>query len=195
MGILFAIFFLSGACALAYQVLWIRLFGLVFGGTVISMSVVVAAFMGGLALGSRIIGKYAARVGNCVRFYGILEIILGIIGLLVFYGISLLSRFIYSLPMDIHADTMSGILLRLVVSFAILIIPTFIMGGTLPLLLRAITTEKKDIIVNTGLLYAFNTLGAMTGAFLVGVILIRYMGLSQTNFLAVAVINMQGKTR
>lgn len=187
MGILFAIFFLSGVCALAYQVLWIRLFGLVFGGTVISMSVVVAAFMGGLALGSRIIGKYAARVGNCVRLYGILEIILGIIGLLVFYGISLLSRFIYSLPMDIHADTVSGILLRLVVSFAILIIPTFIMGGTLPVLLRAITSEKKDIIVNTGLLYAFNTLGAMTGAFLVGFILIRYLGLSQTNFLAVAV--------
>ena len=192
MGILFIVFFLSGACALAYQILWIRLFGLVFGGTVISMSVVVAAFMGGLALGSRIIGKYAARVGNRVRLYGILEIILGGTGLLVFYGISLLSRFIYSLPMDIHADTVTGIIIRLVLSFAILIVPTFIMGGTLPVLIRAITSEKKDIIVNTGLLYAFNTLGAMTGAFLVGFVLIRYLGLTRTNFLAVTVNILMG---
>ena len=53
MGILFLVFFLSGACALAYQIVWIRLFGLVFGGTVVSMSVVIGAFMGGLALGSK----------------------------------------------------------------------------------------------------------------------------------------------
>ena len=192
MAILFLVFFLSGACALAYQIIWIRLLGLVFGGTVISMSVVVAAFMGGLALGSRIIGKYAAQIGNRVRFYGILELILGAIGLLVFWLISYLSNFIYSLPFDIHADTLTGILIRLIISFAILIIPTFIMGGTLPVLIRGITCEKKKIIVNTSLLYAFNTLGAMTGSLLVGFFLIRFLGMTLTNLLAVSVNIMMG---
>ena len=110
MGILFLAFFLSGACALSYQVLWIRLFGLVFGGTVISMSVVIAAFMGGLALGSRIFGKYAERSNNLVRLYGILQIILGIAGALVYFIISMLSRFVYSLPFDTHANSFTGIL-------------------------------------------------------------------------------------
>ncbi|MBN1294031.1 MAG: fused MFS/spermidine synthase [Candidatus Latescibacteria bacterium] len=192
MGIIFLVFFLSGACALAYQIIWIRLLGLVFGGTVISMSVVIAAFMGGLAIGSRIIGRYASKIGNLVRFYGILELILGVIGLLVFFGISHLSGLIYSIPIDIHADTLTGVLIRLVISFIILIIPTFIMGGTLPVLIRGITGEKKKIIVNTGLLYACNTLGAMTGALLVGFFLIRYMGMTRTNFIAVTINLLMG---
>ncbi|MCE5252192.1 hypothetical protein LLG96_18475 [bacterium] len=187
MGILLTVFFLSGACALTYQVIWIRLFGLVFGGTVISMSVVVAAFMGGLALGSRLFGKYALKVKNCIRLYGILEIILGVAGLLVFGAISMLSRFIYSLPFDTHADTVTGVIVRLVVSLLILLVPTFIMGGTLPVLIRAITQEKKDIIVNTSLLYAFNTLGAMFGTLLVGFVLIRYMGITRSIILAVSI--------
>lgn len=187
MAILLAVFFLSGATALAYQIIWIRLFGLVFGGTVISMSVVVAAFMAGLALGSRIFGNLAERIGNRVRLYGFLEIALGFFGAAVFFGIKFLSRIVYSLPVGTDAHSIAGISLRLVFSFAILIIPTMIMGGTIPVLLRGITSEKKHILRNTGYLYAFNTLGAMTGAFLVGFFLIRYLGVTWSNMIAVLV--------
>ena len=187
MAVLFAVFFLSGVSALAYQIIWIRLFGLVFGGTVISMSVVVAAFMAGLALGSRIFGSFAERTGNRVRLYGYLELALGICGATVFFGIKFLSRLVYSFPSGTDAHSLTGIMLRLSLSFAILIIPTMIMGGTLPVLLRGITGEKKNITRNTGFLYAFNTLGAMTGAFLVGFFLIRFLGVTWSNMMAVMI--------
>lgn len=194
MGILLVVFFLSGACALAYQIIWIRMFGLVFGGTVVSMSVVVAVFMGGLALGSHIIGKYAERIGNRVRLYGILEIILGLLAVLIYYGISNLSGIIYSLPINIDSHSFGGISVRIIISFALLIIPTMIMGGTLPVLVRAVTSENSKIIVNTSLLYAVNTLGAMTGAFFVGFLLIRYLGVTRSNHLTASINIIMGIT-
>jgi spermidine synthase len=187
MPVLLAVFFLSGATALAYQIIWIRLFVIVFGGTVVSMSVVVSAFMAGLALGSRVFGAYAERVGNRVRLYGFLELALGVLALAVFFGIRYLSTLVYALPAGMNADSAAGVLVRLIMSFAMLIGPTMIMGGTLPVLVRAVTGEKKQIMRNTGLLYAFNTLGAMTGAFLVGFVLIRHLGLTLSTLAAVLV--------
>ncbi len=189
MPILWGVFFLSGASALIYQIIWIRLFGLVFGGTTISMSVVVASFMGGLALGSKVFGMYAERVSNRIRLYGFLELALAVLGLAVFYGIHYLSGLVYALPVGMSANSASGVFIRLVFSFLILMIPTMIMGGTLPILLRGVTAERKDIIRNTGYLYAFNTLGAMSGAFAAGFFLIRYLGVTGSNLTAV-IINL-----
>jgi len=187
MGIILLVFFLSGACALAYQIVWIRLFGLVFGGTVVSMSVVVAVFMGGLALGSHIIGNYGVRVRNRVRLYGILEITLGVVAAFIVYVIPVLSKVLYVLPFNADVHTFAGILVRFLLSCSLLLVPTIIMGGTLPLLVRAVTSERTKIVVNTGILYAVNTLGSMTGAFLVGFVLIRFLGVTSTNLLAAAV--------
>ncbi len=192
MNILLLVFFLSGACALAYQIIWIRLFGLIFGGTTLSMSVVIAVFMGGLAIGSHVIGKYAAKVSNRVRLYGILEIVLGIVAAVLFFGIKHLAKLIYVLPFNHGIHTISGIGVRFILSALLLLVPTMIMGGTLPVLLRALTDDKKKIIVNTSLLYAVNTLGAMSGAFVVGVILIRFIGVTGTNMLAAAVNVVMG---
>lgn len=186
MPVLLTVFFLSGATALAYQIIWIRLFVLVFGGTTISMSVVVAAFMAGLALGSRVFGVYAERIGNRVRLYGLLELTLGVLAIAVFFGIRHLSTLVYALPAGMNANTPAGVAVRLVISFAILIVPTMIMGGTLPVLVRAVTDENKLIMRNTGILYAANTLGAMTGAFLVGFVLIRFLGMTHSTLLAAA---------
>ncbi len=187
MPILLGVFFLSGATALAYQVIWIRLFVLVFGGTVASMSVVVAAFMGGLAIGSRLFGAYAERIANRVRLYGYLELALGTIAFAVFFAIRHLSTLVYALPAGMNANSAAGVFVRLLLSFAILVVPTMIMGGTLPVLIRAVTAERKEIMRNTGLLYAFNTLGAMTGAFLVGFFLIRFFGVTVSTAITVAV--------
>lgn len=187
MPILLAVFFLSGATALAYQIIWIRLFVLVFGGTVTSMSVVVAAFMGGLAIGSRLFGAYAEQVANRVRLYGYLELALGVIAFAVFFVIRHLSTIVYALPAGMNANSAAGVFVRLLLSFIILAVPTMIMGGTLPVLIRAVTAERKEIMRNTGLLYAFNTLGAMTGAFLVGFLLIRFFGVTISTAIAVVV--------
>src|SRR4030095_7047969 len=69
-----ACFILSGATGLIYEVLWVRLLGLVFGGTTLAVSTVLAAFMGGLALGSALAGRGAARLKRPLRFYGLAEI-------------------------------------------------------------------------------------------------------------------------
>jgi len=192
MNLLLLVFFLSGACSLAYQIIWIRMFGLIFGGTTISMSIVIAVFMGGLAIGSHVIGKYAAKVSNRVRLYGILEVATGVLAAVLFYGIKYLSPLIYVLPFNHGIHTFTGISMRVLLSMLLLIVPTMIMGGSLPLLLRAVTSDKKRIILNTSQLYAFNTLGAMTGAFLVGVVLIRYIGVSGTNMLAAGINIIMG---
>ena len=76
--ILYLIFFLSGATGLVYQVIWVRLTGLVFGNTSHAISVVLGAFMAGLALGSWWLGRRADRVSSPLRFYGLLEIGIGI---------------------------------------------------------------------------------------------------------------------
>ena len=193
MAILYVIFFFAGASSLAYQIIWIRLFGLIFGGTEISMSVVVAVFMGGLALGSYVIGNYAVTSKNRVRLFGYLEIALGLLAILVFFGISRFAPIIYSLPFnDIHS--FAGIAVRILLSALLLILPTMIMGGTLPVLVRAVTERKDRIMANTSLLYSVNALGAMFGAFIVGFVLIRYFGILRSNLIAATIEIMVGIT-
>src|ERR1041384_740517 len=76
-----ACFTLSGAAGLIYEVLWMRMLGLVFGATTVAISVVLSAFMGGLALGSALGGRLAARFRNALRAYGIIEIGIGLTAL------------------------------------------------------------------------------------------------------------------
>src|SRR5260370_34400295 len=71
------LFFFSGACGLIYEVLWCRHLGLIFGNTVQSLSAVLTAFMGGLALGSYVSGRYCERLKRPLLAYGILEVLIG----------------------------------------------------------------------------------------------------------------------
>ena len=82
-SILYVIFFLSGATGLVYEVIWVRLTGLVFGNTSHAISTVLGAFMAGLALGSWKLGRRADRTPNPLRMYGLLEIGIGISAALV----------------------------------------------------------------------------------------------------------------
>src|SRR6266849_10338168 len=82
-SILYVIFFLSGATGLVYEVIWVRLTGLVFGNTAQAISTVLGAFMAGLALGSWTLGKQADRSENPLRLYGLLEIGIGLSAALV----------------------------------------------------------------------------------------------------------------
>src|SRR5436190_23641484 len=81
--LLYLIFFLSGATGLVYEVIWVRLTGLVFGNTSHAISIVLGAFMAGLALGSWKLGRKADRTDNPLRMYGLLEIGIGISAALV----------------------------------------------------------------------------------------------------------------
>src|SRR5438046_7519876 len=76
-------FVLSGMTGLIYEVLWARMLGLVFGATTLAISTVLASFMGGLALGSALAGRFAARLKRPLRAYGLIEIAIAVYALLV----------------------------------------------------------------------------------------------------------------
>src|SRR5262245_37841047 len=188
-SILYVIFFLSGVTGLVYEVIWVRLTGLVFGNTSHAISTVLGAFMAGLALGSWKLGQKADRAPNPLRIYGLLEIGIGISAALV----PLVFRVLDSVYREI-APTVSSVpggagMIRFGTSFIVLITPTFLMGGTLPVLTRFFTQRIDEVEGKVGVLYALNTFGAAAGSLLAALVLIPGIGNIRTT-LIIASINV-----
>ena len=184
--VIYLLFFLSGAAALVYQVVWVRALTLVFGGSHLAITAVLTVFMAGLAIGGFVVGTRADRVIRPLRLYGLLE--LGIAGsALVFAGLMRLYPALYSILAQGRDD--AGVYLtalRLLFSAVALIVPTVLMGGTLPVLSRFIAHQPELLRSRLSLLYGFNTLGAVFGAILAGFVLLRLYTVSTTLYVAVA---------
>jgi spermidine synthase len=178
------LFFLAGACALVYQLVWIRLLTQLLGGTSWAISTVLAAFMGGLAIGSRRLGERADRVERPLRMWAALELGIGLLGALV----PLLVAVLTPLYVGAHRATPEGshFLLPIAVAFLVLLPPTILMGGTLPVLSRWFVRADRRLGRGLGALYSVNTLGAMAGCFLAGFVLVEALGLRATTAVAVA---------
>jgi len=170
---------MSGLCGLVYEVLWVRTLGLVLGVTVYAISIVLASYMAGLAAGSWFLGRAADRkAGNALYWYGLLEILIALSGLLAtFVFISMSRPHGLTLPQP-AAYGVAGILL---------FIPTFFMGGTLPVLSRFFISDAAQSGRSAGLLYGLNTLGAVTGCFLAGFLLVKAMGVQNAALTALLV--------
>ncbi|RJP22823.1 MAG: MFS transporter [Candidatus Abyssobacteria bacterium SURF_5] len=184
----FLLFFFSGASGLIYQVAWVRMFTHIFGSTTIAVSTVLAAFMAGLALGSYVFGVVADRYKRqSLLFYGILE---GAIGAYAFALPHLLSS-VESLHVAIYRNYEPGswlfILIRFVICLVILLLPTTMMGATLPLLAKFLVRQFKTVGRGLGILYATNTAGAVIGCYLAGFHLIASLGVTRTMHVAVLV--------
>ncbi|MCK9419641.1 MAG: fused MFS/spermidine synthase [Nitrospirae bacterium] len=180
LSLIYLLFFLSGAAALMYEVVWVRYLSLIFGGSHLAVTTVLSVFMGGLAFGSYTIGKYAGRYTRLLRLYGFLE--LGIAAsALVFLA---LIRFYPSLyvPLARIADTSPVYLsfIRFTLAAIAMIVPTTLMGGTLPVLSSFTTGHMKGPGRRLSFLYGFNTLGAVVGAASAGFFLLRYYSVSTT---------------
>lgn len=181
------LFFFSGASALVYEVVWGRMLTLVFGGTSFAISTVLAAFMGGLALGSYLFGRLIDRRGHPLLVYGLLEAGIGVWALLLPGLLGLLDSaygFLYS-ELDPSFYTLS--LLRFLLTFLIILIPTTMMGGTLPVLMRLLTATGALVGRTSALLYFANTSGAVAGTFIAGFAFIPSLGLRGTTHLAVMI--------
>lgn len=179
-----ALFFASGFSSLIYQVVWTRHLTLIFGSTTFATATVLSVFMGGLALGSFCAGRVADKVARPFLWYGILEGIIGIWALAVpvLLDISVSSyRVIWELT---HFDFFAFSLLRLALAAMILLLPTTLMGATLPLLSKFVTTSLDTVGDKVGSIYAINTLGAVCGAAQSGLILLPSLGLSATTLIA-----------
>jgi spermidine synthase len=181
-----ALVFLSGSAGLIYQGVWVRELSLVFGNTVYAVSMVVAAFLTGLALGSHFFGKTADTVRFPLKLYIGLEIGVAVSALLVTILIRVFDNAIVG-AMDVESITSgSWILIRYVALFAMLALPTMLMGGTLPVMTRFFVGDVRFVGRGVGSLYAFNTYGATAGALASGFLLGPWLGVTGSLIVAVA---------
>jgi spermidine synthase len=183
------IFFLSGASALIFESLWFRLAGLSLGNSVWSASLVLAAFMGGLALGNGLVARLHRRILHPVRLYAVLEFAIGISGIAV---VLLLPRLPSLLGPALGSLTDMPALLnavRLTIAFGILLMPAIAMGATLPVLAQALSRQDPNFGANIGWLYGWNTLGAMLGAFSTELFLVPAFGILSSGLFAL-VLNL-----
>jgi spermidine synthase len=181
------LFFVSGISGLIYQVLWLRLLALVFGVTVYAASTVLASFMGGLALGSLAAGRFARRLRNPLRAFGIVELLIGVSALATPAALDLAGHAYAWL----HGSTGGSawlVLARFLCSFGVLLLPTSLMGATLPLVIGSSLVRQGPLGQRVGLLYGANTGGAIAGAVASGFFLIGAVGISST-FLIAAALN------
>ncbi|TAK07023.1 MAG: tetratricopeptide repeat protein [Candidatus Manganitrophaceae bacterium] len=177
------LFFFSGVTALIYQMVWMRELVLVFGASMFAISTLLTAFMGGLALGSDFFGRRADRYSNPLRVYGLLELGIGGYAFLVPFLLSSLIPIYQFLHGLFHFSFYVFSLVRFVMAVLVLLLPTALMGGTLPVLAR-LYKNHAEIGKGVGLLYAFNTLGAVIGVLGAGFILLPALGLNKTVLLA-----------
>ena len=182
-----ACFFVSGATSLVYQVVWLRMLVLIFGHTVQAVTTVLAAFMTGLALGSFLLGLRAAQVRNPLRAYGWLEIGIGVYAALMPMLLWLVPSLYLGLRARLDAPTFGA--LQFLGMSALLLVPTALMGGTLPLLSQALTRSETGVARLVGTLYAVNTLGAAIGTALAGYVLLPMLG-NRTTLGLTAAINV-----
>jgi len=179
-----SLFFFSGATALIYEVLWSKYLALMFGSTVQAQTVVLAVFMGGLALGNHLFGKLADRMAQPLAGYGYLE---GAIGLYAFF-FPQLHRAAEALFVGAGAPLLekSALLLALkgVLAVGLLILPTLLMGGTLPLMAAWLQRAGGDSARWSARFYSTNSLGAVTGSAIAGFYLVQNWGLSNSLQLA-----------
>jgi spermidine synthase len=188
-GFIYLLFFGSGASGLIYEVVWTRQLTYLFGATIYAVATVLAAFMGGLALGSYGFGKIADRTARPLRLYAGLE--LGVAGaaLILPFLLHALNPIFLVVYRSFESTFLVYSLLRFAMTFLILLIPTTLMGGTLPVLSRFIVRRRDCLGLRVGSLYSVNTLGAVLGCFLAGFFLIATLGVRATTLLA-ACVNM-----
>jgi spermidine synthase len=186
-AIVSVILFLSGSSALLFQTLWLRLSGLAFGNSVWSAALILSSFMAGLALGSAIAASTTLPRLRPLRIYAGLEMIVAIFGCTLVFGLPLLGEWMRPVFQAFWSHQQFLNVVRVAVSFFILLIPTTAMGLTLPILLEDPLLKRQEFGRGLGLLYGANTLGAMAGALLGETYLVRTVGLLGTAWTAAGV--------
>jgi spermidine synthase len=183
----YACFFFSGATSLVFEVLWSCQFVTVFGNSSYAVSVVLCAYMTGLGLGGLIGGKIADRITRRMTAFGAVQVAVAGWALampLLLAWFRVLTPTLAALsPESLLVSTLT----RFGLSFAVLAVPCFLMGTTLPLLVRAVTNSDRFISRRIGALYCWNTLGAAFGCLAAGFWMLDTLGLRLTNLLAVSV--------
>ncbi len=182
-----ACFFLSGAAGLVYEIIWMRMLGLVFGHTVFAVTTVLATFMTGLALGAFVFGGLIDRGGRPLRVYGLLEAGIGVYALFVPVLLSQAQVVYLTLYRSLGLSFYTFSLAQFALVFLILVVPTTLMGASLPVLAKFFVDRVEGLGRKVGDLYALNTFGAVGGSAAAGFFLLPAIGVKATTALAAAV--------
>ncbi len=181
--ILASVFFLSGLCGLMYEVVWTRLLVLVFGSTTHAISTVLAVFMLGLALGSHFFGRRVSRMEDPQKVYGFLEVGIGIYAFLFLPLLYLVQILHSALFPHLYESFLLLSIFRIGLCLLIIIIPTVLMGATIPLIASLLTVSGRSMGRDVGIIYFLNTIGASLGSFLSAFVVIPNFGLNWTLYL------------
>ncbi|MEZ4353187.1 MAG: fused MFS/spermidine synthase [Myxococcota bacterium] len=172
-------FFLSGATSLVLEVAWAKQLTYVLGNSIHATSTVIAAFMGGLGLGSLAAGRPAFARLSPIRTYAGLQLVIGLAG---FWSIPILratTPLFERVYQDLDPGTALFLLVRFLVVFPLMAGPATLMGMSLPLVVEARRRESIEVARNAGLFYGLNTLGAVVGTYAAGFLLIPTLGLER----------------
>jgi spermidine synthase len=176
--LVYAIFVLSGAAGLIYEIVWARQLVLVFGNTTQAVSAILTGFFGGMAIGSFVGGRLADRVRSPLRLYGLLEVALVVVVLATPITFELLHEVYRGGYAALREQPHLLALLRFALALAALGPATVMMGITLPALTRYLSRGESHLSVAFGRLYAANTVGAIIGTLASGFVLIEVLGLT-----------------
>ena len=173
-------FFLSGAAGLIYQVAWAKALALIFGHTAYAVATVLAVFMAGLAAGSAYLGRWGGQHARPVALYARIEFLVAITATLSLAGLAAV-RTLYVTAYPAAGGSPPLLLaLRFLGTTLVLFIPTFLMGGTFPVLVSSVARDSAQLGIRVSQLYWVNTLGAVAGTLISGFVLLPASGLRLT---------------
>ena len=174
---LLLLFFLSGFSALVYEVVWARMLGLVFGTTVYAWATVLAAYMGGMGLGAVIGGRFADKYSRPLGLFALCEAGIGLFGAAspaILHGVQWI--FLAMQPALAGSEALQ-IVGRIALCAGVLVIPTMLMGASLPLIGKSILSPNRPFGRDIGAIYSVNTFGACAGALATGFALLPLLGM------------------
>ncbi len=183
LAILSGVLFLSGISALIFETLWLRLSGLAFGNSIWAAALILSSFMAGLALGTAIAASAKFRI-RPLKLYAALEIAVALFGCTIVFALPIIGELLRPVFQTLWTHQTILLALRVLFSFTLLLIPTTAMGLTLPVVLEDRVLERADFGRALGLLYGFNTLGAVGGALVGELFLVKAFGLWGTSLAA-----------
>ena len=170
----------TGCSGLIYEIVWFQLLQLVIGSTAISLSVVLTAFMGGLAIGSIVLPRWRAAQLNPLRTYAMFELGVALCGILALAGIPVIGH------LDVGGQGLAGMLTRGLIAGICLLPPTILMGASLPLIVRWIKSTPGEVSW-WAILYGVNTAGAVAGCLVAGFYLLRIHDMAIATYVAAAI--------
>ena len=182
-----ALFFLSGFAALLFESLWFRQAHLAFGSSVWASSLVLSSFMAGIALGSAAAARIGSRLRRPVVTYALLELVVGVLGMALVVLLPNLGLLMVPLFRPVLETGPILHALRFALSFILLLGPAAAMGATLPILVRALTQRGQDFGGALGMLYGWNTFGAVFGALAGELFFLSHLGVTGTGVVAAGV--------